>query len=132
MLKTQSIEQFATHIHGAYAFRVTGKVSREDMEEMAEVMNQAFDGLDKVDMLVSFHSEDGSELTAGLSSETIKAQFRAVNKVRNYCVVRAPGAGEQVIEMFDSILPVDAQTFSSEHNALEFMKAQPSLTRAAA
>lgn len=132
MLRTTSIEEFATHIHGVYAFRIVGEVTGEDLEAMAEKMNSVFDRMDKVDMLVSFKSDAGTELTAGLNVEVLKAQFRALTNVRNYCVTHAPESSSKLIEFFDNILPVKARSFSSEHNALEHLRAQEPLTKAAA
>ncbi|GAB5413688.1 MAG: hypothetical protein Cons2KO_12910 [Congregibacter sp.] len=132
MLRTKSIEEFATHIYGVYAFRITGEVQGEDLEAMANKMNQVFDRMEQVDMLVSFKNDEGAELTAALNIEVIKAQFRALSNVRNYCVVHAPESSKKTIEFFDSILPVKASTFSSEHNALEHLRAQEPLTQSAA
>lgn len=124
MLRTNSIEQFATHIPGTYGFRITEKIAGDDLEAMAETMNRAFDNRDEVDMLISFKSDEGAELSAGLNGEVIKAQFRALSKVRNYCVVQAPDAPEKLIKFFDNVLPVKARSFDSEHNALEHLRAQ--------
>ncbi|EAQ98823.2 STAS/SEC14 domain-containing protein [Congregibacter litoralis] len=132
MLRTQSIEEFATHLHGVYGFRVKGEISSKDLEDMAERMNQVFDRMDKVDMLVSFENDEGAELGAGLNVEVIKAQFRALTSVRNYCVAYAPESAKSLIEFFDNILPVKARAFGSEHNALEHLRAQEPLTKKAA
>jgi hypothetical protein len=125
MLNTGSIEQFEPHIPGLYAFRITGEVKRDDLEAMAKTMNEAFDHNDEVDMLVSFKSDEGAEFGAGLSLEAIKSQFRGLSGVRNYCVAQAPDNAAKVVDLFGKLLPVDAKTFSSEHNALQHLRAQP-------
>ena len=132
MLRTQAIEQFATHLYGVFAFRITDRLTREDLKEMAETMNRAFDHHEEIDLLISFRTDEDAELIAGLSAEAIKAQFRALSKVRNYCVAYAPEGAEAMIEFFDNILPVKARTFASEHNALEHLRAQPGLAKSAA
>jgi hypothetical protein len=94
---------------------------------MAETMNTKFDRMDSVDMLLSFQCDEGAEAGAGLSFEVLKSQFRSLSKVRNYCVVQAPGNADSVIAFFDKLLPVNARNFSSEHNALEHLRSQPEL-----
>ena len=132
MIHTDAIKQFDSKIDGVFAFRVTSEVGREDMSAMAQVMNDAFDRFDEVDMLICFENNDGAQLGAGLSAEAAKAQFRAISKIRNYCVVNAPEGAENLIAMFDAIMPVDAQTFASEHNALEHLRTQSDVKKHAA
>jgi len=128
MINTASIEQFETHVPGVYAFRVKDEVTREDLEAMAQTMNTAFDRLDELDMLISFKSDLGSEFGANLDAEVLKAQFRSISKVRNYCVAGAPEAAEAAIRFFRHLIPVEAKTFDSEHNAIEHLRAQSPLT----
>jgi len=132
MLITKSVEEFATHIHGVYAFRITGELTNEDLNALATKMNSAFDRMEQVDMLISFRSDEGVEFGAGFDAEVIKSQFRAITNVRNYCVAYAPDTAKTLIEVFDNILPVKATTFESEHNALEHLRAQEPLARSAA
>lgn len=124
MLNTKSIEQFETHIDGLYAFRVNEKITREDLRAMADVMNDAFDVRDEVDMLISLKASDGADFDATFDTEIIKANFRALTKVRNYCVAYAPGNAEKIMNLLSRVLPVEAKTFGSEHNALQHLRAQ--------
>lgn len=127
MVHTKAIDQFETHIHGVYAFRITGELGGDDLQLMAKTMNTAFDRMEEVDMLIAFQSDEGAKFGAGLSLEVLKSQFRSVSNVRNYCVVNAPSTAESVVEFFDNLLPIKARSFSSEHNALEYLRAQPAL-----
>lgn len=124
MLKTNAIEQFETHIDGVYAFRITQQIARDDLKGMAEIMNKAFDERGELDMLLCFESEEGATLGAGLDVGVIKAQFRALANVRNYCVANASSTTNSVVDFFSMLIPVEAKIFNSEHNALEHLKAQ--------
>lgn len=132
MLNTKSIEQFDTKLYGTFAFRIKAEIRDDDLEAMADVMNKAFDALDEVDMLLVFQSDEGSEFGAGMNFDVLKSRFRAISNVRNYCVANAPDNAESMIEFFNKLMPVDARTFNSEHNALEYLRAQPALGSAAA
>ena len=115
MLATSSIRQIPTDSNRLYAFRITGKVSAEDMEAMAEHMNAAFDAhSEKIDMLMIFDSYGGAETGAGWSWENIKSRFRALSNVDRYLVVGAPEAADRMIEAMDKVIPVRAEAFDSE------------------
>ena len=128
MLKTDAVEQFDPQVAGVYAFRIKDRLADSDMEAMADTMNAAFDRHDKVDMLLSFDSSDaGAELGSGLSLDVLRSRVRALSNVRTYAVANAPEGAESIIDFFGNILPVKAETFVSEHNALEHLRSLPSL-----
>jgi hypothetical protein len=93
------------------AFRVTGKVAKDDMHEMAEMANAAFDRHDTVDMLIVFDNFAGQDTGAMFDTEAMKAQFRSLGNVGRYVVVGAPDSARTMIETMGSILPVKAMTF---------------------
>lgn len=107
----QTIRRVATTNPNVYAFEIDGKVSSEEMEDMADLMNTAFDTHDKVDMLLIFRHFDGSEMGAGYDWSSIKSRFRAVTNVGKYVVVGAPEEAETMIEVFGKLIPVEAMTF---------------------
>ena len=95
-----------------YAFEITGKVSKEDMESMAKTMNAAFDvHKDKVDMMLVFTNYDGSEFGAMLDDDVIASRFRSITNVGKYVVVGAPDNAESAINLFGKLLPVETHTF---------------------
>lgn len=124
MLDTPSIREFSTDIPNLYAFHIDGEVTDDDMEEMAERMNAVFDEPGQVDMLLSFHNFEGSELGAGLDWEVLKSRFRAVTEVRYYVTAGAPKAAENMIAFFGSILPVETHSFDTEDQALDWLHDQ--------
>lgn len=131
MLETPTIREFRTGQAGLFAFHITGEVTGDDMEAMAERMNAVFDSPGKVDMLLSFENFRGSELGAGIGWENLKSRFRAVTEVRNYVTAGAPDAAEGMISFFGSLLPVETRSFETEAQALDWLAAQPPLTATA-
>ena len=127
MLNSPTIVQFDAGLSNTYAFRILGEVTEEDMSSMSELMLAAFEANDEVDMLLSFKSDEGSEFGASLSTETVKARFMSLSKVRNYVVAGAPRVARGMIEAFDHVIPVDARTFDSEAEAIAWLRTQPAL-----
>ncbi len=108
MFSCPSIIQIKTSRPDLFAFRITAEVSREDMTDMAEYMNEIFDKHDdKVDMLMIFDRYEGAEAGASLSWESVKSRFRSVSNVARYIVVGAPDAAEGMIEIMDHQVPYD-------------------------
>ena len=124
MLTTRTIRQFDSGLPGVFAFHVDGEVTKDDMHAMARCMNDAFDARDEVDMLLVFRSDEGATAGARLDIEVQKAQFRSLNKVRNYVVAGAPERAETMLETFEKIMPVDVTTFATESEALAYLRHQ--------
>jgi hypothetical protein len=104
------------------AFRITGKVTKEDMHHMAEMANAAFDRFETVDMLLIFDNFDGEETGALFDLEGIKAQFRAILNVGRYVVVGAPESARTLIEGMGAILPLKAMTFDKGEEELAWVE----------
>lgn len=125
MLKTQGITQIATDRADLYAFRLTGKITDDAMEDMAEYMNTAFDAHhDKIDMLMIFDRFEGSEFGASWDWDVIKSRFKALSNVDRYVVVGAPDRADKMIAFMDRILPVNAETFEDEAAAWQALGAK--------
>jgi hypothetical protein len=104
------------------AFRITGKVTKEDMHHMAEMANAAFDRFETVDMLLIFDNFDGEETGALFDLEGIKAQFRAILNVGRYVVVGAPESARSLIEGMGAMLPLKAMTFDKGEEELAWVE----------
>ncbi|MEX0308920.1 MAG: STAS/SEC14 domain-containing protein [Tateyamaria sp.] len=125
MLTTPSIRQVQTSRPDLYAFRIAGKVSREDIEAMSELMNTAFDAhKEKIDMLLIFDRYEGSDFGATMSWESIKSRFKSLRNVHRYVVVGAPDSAADLIETLGSVLPVEAETYADEAVAWKQLDAE--------
>jgi hypothetical protein len=107
----QAVHPVPTTREDLLAFRITGKVEKEDMHEMAEMANAAFDRHETVDMLLIFDNFSGPDTGALFDGEAMKAQFRALTNVDRYVVVGAPDSARSMIETMGAIIPVTAMTF---------------------
>jgi hypothetical protein len=109
------------------AFRITGKVTKEDMHQMAQMANAAFDRFETVDMLLIFDNFDGEETGALFDLAGLKAQFRAILNVGRYVVVGAPESARALIEGMGAMLPLKAMTFDKGEEELAWveLKARP-------
>ncbi|WP_300064773.1 STAS/SEC14 domain-containing protein [uncultured Roseobacter sp.] len=122
-LNLTSVKEIPTRSETVYAFEVSGHVSDDDAEAMAEYMNDAFDCHDKVNMLIRLTNYTGSDKDALFDGDVLESRWRALFKVEKYAVIGAPDGASRMIRMLDKVLPVDARTFetSQETEAWRFV-----------
>ncbi len=111
------------HDH-VYAFDVTGDLDAQGMEEMACVLNAAFDRHEnKINVLLRFRHFEASDAGVGINLAAMKAQIRSLIHMGRYAVVGAPETAENMIEFFNHVIPVNARTYSSndEQAAWDFV-----------
>ncbi|WP_425093496.1 STAS/SEC14 domain-containing protein [Tropicimonas sp. S265A] len=126
-LSSQTIKQIPTTSDTVYAFDITGHVSDDDAEAMAEFMNDVFDRHEKVNMLLRLDGYTGSDKDALFDGDVIESRWRSLFKVGKYAVVGAPEGASKMIGFMDKILPVEAKAFETaqEIAAWEFVGARP-------
>ena len=126
MLHTPSIQELRSTRANLLAFRVTGRVTRDDYAAMGERVLAVFDGRDDtVDMLLHFDAFEGAEPFAGLSYPAIASRLRALKRVGAYVVAEAPEAAADMVETFGTLLPVDTQSFDDVRDAWAFLDSDP-------
>jgi len=109
---SNSVSQITVEKPTVYAFEIAGKISTDDMESMAKIMNKAFDAHEeKIDMMLVFIDYDGSESGALFDGDVISSRFRALTNVDKYVVVGAPDSAESMLNMLGKLLPVEPHTF---------------------
>jgi hypothetical protein len=110
------------------AFRISGRVEKDDMHEMAELANAVFDRHETVDILLIFENFAGRDTGGLFDAEAMKAQFRSLSNLGRYVVVGAPDSARRMIETMGSVIPVKAMTFDKgdEEKAWVELGARPS------
>jgi len=123
----QAVHHVPTTRPNLLAFRILGKVTKEDMHQMAEMANAAFDRFETVDMLLVFDHFAGQDTGTLFDGEAMKAQFRSIMNVGRYVVVGAPESARALIEGMGAMLPVKAMTFDKgdEEKAWVELDARP-------
>ena len=111
---SESVHRISVDKPSVYAFEITGEVTADEMEWMAQTMNAAFDTHDeKVDMLLVFRDFQGSESGSLWDTEVLKSRFRSLANVRRYVVVGAPESAKSMIDSFAMVMPVEAHTYDA-------------------
>lgn len=98
-------------------FEIAAKIAKPDIEFMAREVDEAFDALNKIDILLILSDFEGMDAGAVFDREALGAQMRSVGHVRKYGVVGAPAWARAMIEVSDFLSPVDAKTFDLAEEA---------------
>jgi hypothetical protein len=109
-----SIVSFPTDRTNLHAFEVRARITRPDIERMAEQLKAAFEAQGTVDVLIIITNWDGIELGAAFDAKAMSAQAQANSHVRRYAVVGAPAWAKAMINLFSPLTPVDEKTFELE------------------
>jgi hypothetical protein len=133
MLSTPTVQQIPTSDDHVFAFRIAGEVREADINAMGRVMNDAFDAMDGVRMLLILEGIGVEDAVKSLTPQALVAEARALWKVDRYAVVGAPAAAAAMINFSDLFIPVKARTFKADElaEAWAFVGAEPTETPAA-
>ena len=126
---TANITQIETDQPSVYAFRLTRHLGEEEVEAMAQFMNDVFDRAEasKVDMVMIFDGYEGTSIGPIFDTDVIKSRWRSLSSVGKYAVVGAPEPAKAMIGTLDKLLPVHAAAFDTIaiHDAWAFVGALP-------
>jgi hypothetical protein len=131
MIATSSIQEIPNSRADLCAFRITGRVSRDDMAVMGERMLDAFEVHDEVDMLLVFDGYEGTDDDCSFSLPAAEAQLQSLFNVRRYVVAAAPAHAATMVEVVGKALPVEAKAFDTPRAAWAHLDARPLERRAA-
>ncbi len=108
-----------------FAFRIDGRVTRQDVKAMARLLEAAFDAWEEIDILLSMPDYEGIDIDAILNSDMARAMVRSNRHVRRYAVVGPPSWDAAMIRLFDPLIPVRARAFAlaQEREAWDWVRA---------
>ena len=98
-------------------FEIDAHIAKEDIEAMAEQVEQSFDNHKTVDMLLIMAPFEGMDAAAAFDLKALGVQARSVRHVRKYAVVGAPGWARAMIDVSSLVSPVEAKTFDLAQEA---------------
>lgn len=116
-MEVPSIVRMDTVRPDLFAFGIEGRIHKPDMEAMARVLQDAFDRLGVVDILIVMRRWEGIDAGAAFDWQALKAQARANSHVRRYAVVGAPAWAKAMINLLSPLTPVDEKTFGGGEEA---------------
>ncbi len=99
------------------AIEITGRITKADVEQMAETVRPAFDAGRTIDILLILRAYDGLQPGAVFDLAAAREQARSPAHVRRYAVVGAPDWIAAMIRFFDPLSPIEAKPFAPQDEA---------------
>lgn len=127
---TGSVTQRQSPRPDLLAFEIKGKVTKEDIEWMSAITDEAMQRHDKIDMLIIMSNYEGTELSASFDTYANSVKARSVAHINRYVVVGAPMLAKAMINLSGLVLPVESKTFDLEEEAAawNYLAQKPSAT----
>ena len=96
------------------AFEIKDKVTKDDIEWMSAITDEAMQAHDKIDMLIIMSNYEGSDFSATFDGYANSVKVRSVAHINRYVVVGAPKFAQAMIDLSGVVLPVETKTFDLE------------------
>ncbi len=111
-LRHPALTQLETERDDVYAFEIDGQVSKEEVEEVYQVLEKAYAEHDKIDLLIRIGRYDGFDINTLFSEVAYAGKLHAINHMRQYALVGGPSWMGNLVAFFDPLFRMEARHFS--------------------
>ncbi|NNC71476.1 MAG: STAS/SEC14 domain-containing protein [Sphingomonadaceae bacterium] len=122
-----AIKKIETDRPNVFGFELDGKISSEELKEIAEEFNSILDKEEKVNVIARIKTYDGLELEGLLESDFWAMKLAGYKKLDRYAVVGGPEWMKRWGDLLSPLFRVNIQFFDEdeEGQAWEWLKAKP-------
>lgn len=121
-LDSAHVTDIATDIPELQAFRISGRLTGEDVAALSQHVRGIFERSDKIDMLIAFEAAQEPEIIPPYNYDAAKANAMTLKNLRNLAVVNAPAYMHTLLDAVDKVVPVAIRSFNSEDEALGWLR----------
>lgn len=111
-LRHPALTQLKTERDDVYAFEIDGQVSKEEVEEVYQVLEKAYAKHDKINLLIRIGRYDGFDINALFSDVAYAGKLHAIKHMRRYALVGGPSWMGNLVAFFDPLFRMEAHHFS--------------------
>lgn len=127
MEKSPAIRRIDTDKDDVFGFEIAGRFTPADYENTYGLLDAAYKGHDKIDVLVRADGYDGFDWAPIFSPSTWKGEFSAFKHIRRYAVVGGPAWMGAVMGFVAPLTPIEIKHFATadEAKAWQWLGARP-------
>lgn len=116
-----------TDSDNVFAFEIAGHFTSADIENAYGLLDAAYEGHDKIDILLRASGYDGFDWSALLDLTTYKGKMKALHHIRRYALVGGPVWMGPIVELFAPLASIETKHFDAadEAKAWEWLGAEP-------
>ncbi|MCP4318342.1 MAG: STAS/SEC14 domain-containing protein [Hyphomicrobiales bacterium] len=116
-LRHPALTQIKTERDDVYAFEIDGHVTKEEVDEVYQILEQAYEKHEKVNLFVRMGRYDGFDWSALFSDVTYAGKLHAIRHMRRYALVGGPDWIANMIRFFNPLFRMEVQHFELEDEA---------------
>ena len=110
-LRHPALTQLDTERDDVYAFEIDGQVTKEEVDEVYQTLEKAYEKHDKIDLLVRIGRYDGFDINALFSDVTYAGKLHAIKHMRRYALVGGPSWMANMMAFFNPLFRMEARHF---------------------
>ncbi len=115
--KHPAVKQVKTQREDVYAFEIYGHVSRQEIDDIYQTLEKAYENHDKINLLVRMSRFDGVDWSAVFSEAVYIGKFHAIKHMRRYALVGGPKWAAVAMQFFNPLFRLEVRHFELEQEA---------------
>lgn len=110
-----------------YAFEIVGHFTAADIENAYGLLDAAYEGHDKIDVLLRATGYDGFDWSALFNATTFKGEMKALHHIRRYALVGGPVWIGPMVGLIAPFTSIETRHFAAadEAKAWQWLGANP-------
>lgn len=110
-----------------FGFEIAGHFTAADIENAYGLLDAAYQGHDKIDVLLRASGYDGFDWSALVDATTIKGKMKALQHIRRYALVGGPAWMGPMVGLLSPLTSIETRHFAAEDEAKawEWLGANP-------
>ncbi|MEO5322443.1 STAS/SEC14 domain-containing protein [Mesorhizobium sp. CC13] len=122
-----AVRRIETDRNDVLGFEIVGRFTPADYENTYGLLDAAYRGQDKIDILVRAEGYEGFDWSPIFSSSTWKEEFKAFKHIRRYALVGGPAWIGAMMRFFAPLSPIEIRYFppADEAKAWAWLGARP-------
>ncbi|MEM9105832.1 MAG: STAS/SEC14 domain-containing protein [Pseudomonadota bacterium] len=109
-----ALTQLETERDDVFAFEINGQVSKEEVEEVYQILEKAYEKHDKISLLVRIGRYDGFDMSALYSDVAYAGKLHAIKHMDRYALVGGPVWIANMMAFFNPLFRMEARHFDLE------------------
>lgn len=116
-LRHPALSQIKTERDDVLAFEVDGHLSKQETDHVYDILEEAYQSHDSINLLIRMGRYDGFEWTALFSEKTYFGKLHALKHLKRYAVVGGPSWFNTAIGFFNPLFRVEVRHFELDDEA---------------
>ena len=116
-LRHPALTQIRTEREDVYAFEVDGHLTKEEVEQVYDTLEKAYEKHDKISILMRIGRYDGFDWETLFSETAYVGKLHAIRHINRYALVGGPSWAAGATQFFAPLFRMDVRHFEIDDEA---------------